>query len=519
MRIRTQQLVFLTMIVVFLGGCSDFEAFFHSEDKAEEHVSQAKLLMEQGDLAAALEELTKAIEAYPAYAPALITMGDIYRHKGDYDQARVNYEAACDADPYAFLPHYNLGVTYQALAELAQSPQMSQEYLQEAVFVYIRTIALKPRSFDANLNIGACYFQLGKLNQAEQTTRQALQIDPRSPKANNNLGAICESKGDYDQAIHAYKTSIEIDARQGNILLNLGTLYMRGEKMNSAFYAFRTAAELSPQDAAPWRRMGTCLFRMKKLDEAVRAFQQAIRLDTSNPQAYRGIGVICMYQFLIDSTRTDLRDRALQAWRFSLELQPYQEDLAQLIDRYETPETKLAARTIKLPPTTLAAEIRPVVNKPKPAAKPVVEKVAKTPVKTIETRPIAIPVVENVVKTPIKTIETRPIAIPVVEKVVKTSIKPIETRPVSIPVVVKVVKPAIKPIETRPAPAPVKTRPTAPPVRPVETKPVPVTKPLAKPTETKPATTPIEPGRLTFKSWTEPPRLSQVIPELATKSL
>ncbi len=463
MRTRTQQIIFLAMIGVVLGGCNQFDAYFQPKDRAEEHFSEATLLMQKGDLAAAIEELDKAISADPTYAPALAAKGDIYRQKGDYILACVNYEEACDADQYAFGPHYNLAVMYQKLADLSPTLREKHDLLNEAILVYLRALAIKPGSFDAYLNLGACYFQLGKPDLAEQNTRQALRINPRSPSANNNLGTICESKGDYDQAIQVYKASIEADPRQGDILLNLGSLYMQNGHPHSALYTFRTAAKLSPQDAVPWRRMGVCLFRMKKLDEAVRAFQQAIRLDPSNPVAYRGIGVICMYQYIIDPDRTDLRDKALQAWRFSLELKGDQEDLAQLIDHYnsELEATSVAKSTPTPPPASPPPDEKRPAVRPAPAMTP--EPSAGSAKSTPATRPPVARPAEN-------TVEIRPAQAPVESKpITRAPIKPIE----------KTLAPAPKPTETTPALAP--------------------------------APKPITARRQTFKRWTEPPRLSTLV--------
>jgi hypothetical protein len=41
-----------------------------------------------------------------------------------------------------------------------------------------------------------------------------------------------------------------------------------------------------------------------------------------------------MTQFLMDNTRTDLREKALGEWTRSLELEPNQPDLVRLIEKY-----------------------------------------------------------------------------------------------------------------------------------------------------------------------------------------
>jgi tetratricopeptide (TPR) repeat protein len=309
-------------------------SFWSSPDKADHHFNYAKALMQDGDTDAALAELERVIAVDPEHTAAYTAIGDIHRKRGDYELAEQNYKRACETDPYAFRPHYNLGVTYQTMAEISRNIDQVRNYLREAVVTYIRAIAIKPESFDANLNLGACYYQLGQYALAEQATRDALVIQPGSSKANNNLGIIHENLGQYAEAVQAYKASIEANPHQPSILLNLGAIYMRSGHFHSAMSTFRSAARLAPDSAAPWIQIGVCQFRMKNLDDAVKSFQKAIQLEPQNPRAYRGFGVICMYEYVVNHTRTDLRDRALQAWKYSLRLDPGQEDLRQLIQRY-----------------------------------------------------------------------------------------------------------------------------------------------------------------------------------------
>jgi hypothetical protein len=46
------------------------------------------------------------------------------------------------------------------------------------------------------------------------------------------------------------------------------------------------------------------------------------------------MGVVQMTEFILDPARTDRRDRALEAWERSLELDPNQPDLVRLVSKY-----------------------------------------------------------------------------------------------------------------------------------------------------------------------------------------
>jgi tetratricopeptide (TPR) repeat protein len=330
-------MVLPTLLIMGLAGCGQMDTswFQRPSKKADQHFSHAKTLMDAGDVQAALEELNRALQSNPNHVPSLTAVGDIHRKNQDYEKAVESYKHACLIDPYAFRPHYNLGVTYQAMAMVSRSAEAVQNYLREAVMIYIRALAIDPESFHAKLNLGACYYQMGQYDLAEQSTREALVLRPMSSRANNNLGIILETTNRLDEAVAAYKRSIESDPNQPNILLNLGAVYLQQNKLHSALATFRQAHRLAPDNAETCLQLGVCYFRLKKLDPAVKAFQDAIKLDPYNAEAYRGFGVICMYQYVVDNQRSDLRDKALRAWRYSLKLEPSQEDLQNLLQRYE----------------------------------------------------------------------------------------------------------------------------------------------------------------------------------------
>jgi tetratricopeptide (TPR) repeat protein len=262
-------------------------------------------------------------------------MGDIHRKRGDYALAQRSYESACRANPYSFRPHYNLGVVFQFLAEAAETIERGQEYLREAVAVYLRATVLDPEDFETNLNLSACYFSLGQNALAEKHCRAAIALRPDSPEAYSNLGIICDAQGRIYEAIREYKKSLELNVHQPKLLINLGTAYMRQSRLGPALKAFAMATEEGPDSAAAWEQLGTCLYHRKEFDKALAAYQKAVSLDGDSAAAHRGIGVVYMTQYITSGRqKTELRDKALAAWHLSLELKPDQQDIARLIEKY-----------------------------------------------------------------------------------------------------------------------------------------------------------------------------------------
>lgn len=321
-------------VLLATAGCQKLAFRKTPEQTAEAHYQRGQILLDRGDLDAALDELAQAIAAQPDHAQAQTAIGDVYRKKGDHPLAATHYELACKADPYAFKPHYNLGVTYQVLADAARDAAEAGKYLGKAVAVYIRCLAIRPESFDSQLNLGACYYQLGKMKLAEDHTRNALTLNPRSTQACNNLAFIYEDMKDPARAILMFKRSLELEASQPDIVMRLGLNYLQNGKPALALSTYRAARKQLPDSPRPWTQIGVCQFRLKRFDVALSAFQNALRREKTYAPAYRGIGVVCIYHYVIDNSRTDLLRKGLLAWDYCLQLQPEQDDLRELRDRY-----------------------------------------------------------------------------------------------------------------------------------------------------------------------------------------
>lgn len=332
---------FLGLVFAAAPGCS----ISHPDPQpAIDHYVTGQMLYDKGDYAAALAELRKAIAADPNLSVAQSAAGDIYRKQGNYDMARHCYEQACAANPYAFRPHYNLGVVYQFLAEAATTAEQVQEQLTKAAKAYLRALTIKDNDFDTNLNLSACYFQMGKLDLATQYCNAAIEIDPKSAAAKSNLGIIYDQQQKYSDAIRLYNESLELDAHQPQILLNLGATYMRQSRWARAIHTFEVASREMPKDSAPYEQIAACHYyeatsssqvSAPDEDKAIASYQKALEMNPKSAPAYRGLGVVHMGRFLRDRSQTQLRDQALEFWHKSLELQSNQDDLAKLIEKYQ----------------------------------------------------------------------------------------------------------------------------------------------------------------------------------------
>ena len=102
----------------------------------------------------------------------------------------------------------------------------------------------------------------------------------------------------------------------------------------AAVYATILAQVPDSQRAAV--QIGVCHYHQKDFEAALAAYERALDIDPKCAQGFRGLGVVHMTLWIMDKgeAATELRDKALEAWHRSLELDSNQPDLLRLVKKY-----------------------------------------------------------------------------------------------------------------------------------------------------------------------------------------
>ena len=96
-----------------------------------------------------------------------------------------------------------------------------QEAAREA---YAQAIAADPGLLKARINLGCLLHEMGRLEQAEATYREALRIHGPEPVVLYDLGVLLEDMGRKREAMHAYETALRRDETFADCHYNLALL-------------------------------------------------------------------------------------------------------------------------------------------------------------------------------------------------------------------------------------------------------------------------------------------------------
>lgn len=288
-----------------------------------ESLVRAEGYRHEGDMDRALAEFERVIETNPLMTVAYLGAGDIYRERGDYETAEQRYAAAAKVEPRSFDAQYYHGVTLQLLNRV-----------QEAVRAYLRALAIRPNDFEANLHLATAYLDLKEPVQALPYAQRAVQLRSDSGEARANLAGVYVALGRYEAAVTEYQQAAELTELGPEILLNmadaLGYLERYGEMASTLDQLLRI--DSSP---AAYERMGKAMFKLRRYDQAMQSFTNAVNMDPSYYPAHNGIGV-CLLNRYLWSEQKDVaaRDQAMAALRRSLQIEPKQARIVELVRRY-----------------------------------------------------------------------------------------------------------------------------------------------------------------------------------------
>ena len=107
-----------------------------------------------------------------------------------------------------------------------------------------------PLENSARNNLGIALKDQGKIDEAIEAYRKAMELDPKDAKPHGNLGALlCDVLGDYEGAAACFRKAIELNPKLVTAYSNLSKALGHDGKWSEAIAAHKTALSLDPQSA------------------------------------------------------------------------------------------------------------------------------------------------------------------------------------------------------------------------------------------------------------------------------
>jgi Tfp pilus assembly protein PilF len=238
--------------------------------------------------------------------------------EGNYEAAAQAFGKAIAADPADYFAHFNLAMAYSLLHKDA-----------EGIAEYRRTLELKPRLYEAELNaailqlrqknpadalplledaatqkprefrprfyLAETQYQTGSLDQAEESYRLAAGLDPKSAVAELGWARVLARQGKLPESAAHFHQAAQLDPRYRDSLLELAAVYEQDHQPSEAIEIYRQF----PENAAAQERLGALLLAGKQYADAIPRLEQACEKDPSMPNR------IALAQAYLDTRQID----------------------------------------------------------------------------------------------------------------------------------------------------------------------------------------------------------------------
>ncbi len=192
----------------------------------------------------AIASARRAAELNDRLAEVHITLGEIYRTTGKYEESVREFQRALTIEPRSSSAFGGLAKAFAAIGNLGAAEE-----------TYKQAIALKPDDWLNYNRLGAFYVAHGRYEDAEKQYRKVIALTPESFWGYNNLAVLYYTLGRYADARGMFEKALSI--RPSPMLYsNLGTLAFIRRDWRAAVANFEQACEGDDKDYVPRGNLG-----------------------------------------------------------------------------------------------------------------------------------------------------------------------------------------------------------------------------------------------------------------------
>uniref|UniRef100_T1JCD7 protein O-GlcNAc transferase n=1 Tax=Strigamia maritima TaxID=126957 RepID=T1JCD7_STRMM len=224
---------------------------------------------------------TLAIKQNPMLAEAYSNLGNVYKERGQLQEALDNYRHAVRLKPDFIDGYINLAAALVAAGDMEQ-----------AVQAYVSALQYNPVSIECidlycvRSDLGNLLKALGRLDEAKACYLKAIETRPDFAVAWSNLGCVFNAQGEIWLAIHHFEKAVALDPNFLDAYINLGNVLKEARIFDRAVAAYLRALNLSPNHAVVHGNLACVYYEQGLIDLAIDTYRRAIELQPNFPDAY-----------------------------------------------------------------------------------------------------------------------------------------------------------------------------------------------------------------------------------------
>jgi tetratricopeptide (TPR) repeat protein len=175
------------------------------------------------------------------------------------------------------------------IAVLVVQARIQTSYWRDSEVLWRHTLAVTSHNQIAHNNLATVLGRQGRLAEAAEQLKEALQADPTATRVNYNLAGALLQAGQLEEAITYYKKELEIEPDYANAENNLGHALLQAGRTEEAITHFRKFVQLRPNSATAHYNLAFALHQTRRLDEAIFHYEEALALKPDYPDARQNL--------------------------------------------------------------------------------------------------------------------------------------------------------------------------------------------------------------------------------------
>ena len=157
--------------------------------------------------------------------------------------------------------------------------------LREAWDCYKKALEADPRLGAAYYNVGRLMERMGRPQDAERAYGMAIEVDPDCADAFANRAGLRMKRDDLDGALADLTAALALRPGDWRILANRGVLRSRAGAYEDAIADYTAAMEFKSDDAELFYNRAVAMAKMERYGEAVQDLERFLMLAPGHPQA------------------------------------------------------------------------------------------------------------------------------------------------------------------------------------------------------------------------------------------
>jgi tetratricopeptide (TPR) repeat protein len=276
------------------------------------YIEQGRLLLEQHEYDAAIEQFMAALEENPTSPQAHLNLGLVYVAQKRYDEAIKAIEQSLKSNEsedalvamaivYSQKQDFATAVSFMEKALQRAPDRASHHYrlgmirrsagdVERAADDFRMAMSQDPDLVEARVELGLTLKELKRYEEALDVLKDAVKdlhdIDTDVSGVQGALGEVYEAMEMLDYASHSFKLAIKNNASNADAIAGLGRVLRRQGSFEEAIELLAEGAQRMPQHAGIALELGLAYKDFRLEPQAIKELTRALQLDSTLAQGY-----------------------------------------------------------------------------------------------------------------------------------------------------------------------------------------------------------------------------------------